>query len=128
RYLAEVNLGYNGSEQFAPTRRFGFFPAVSLGWVLSNEKFLSGNPYITNLKLRTSYGKVGNDKMGGYRFLYLDDIQVGGGPLGSLGGGINLTLLANPNIGWEVATKHNYGIDLQLMHDLDITFDYFTEH
>ncbi|GAA4799196.1 TonB-dependent receptor [Olivibacter ginsenosidimutans] len=128
RYLAEVNLGYNGSEQFAPGHRFGFFPAVSLGWVLSNEKFLSNNRYVTNLKLRTSYGKVGNDQIETKRFLYQDNITMGSGPLSSLGGGVNIGLLGNPNIGWEVAKKQNYGIDLQLMHDLDITFDYFIEH
>ena len=70
RYLAEVNIGYNGSEQFAPGNRYGFFPAISLGWVASNEKFLRDNNTITNLKLRASYGKVGNDQMGSSRFLY----------------------------------------------------------
>src|SRR5690606_26585325 len=99
--------------------RFGFFPAVSVGWVVSNETFLSGSRVLTNLKLRASYGKVGNDKIGDHRFLYLDNITVGGGPLGSLGGGINQGLLANPNIGWEIATKQNYGVDLQLLNNLN---------
>jgi hypothetical protein len=98
RYLAEVNMGYNGSEQFAPGHRYGFFPAFSAGWVISNEHFLKNNRYITNLKLRASYGKVGNDKMGSARFLYQSDITLGdGGPLGSLGLGqtINQGLLGN---------------------------------
>ncbi|WP_353722004.1 SusC/RagA family TonB-linked outer membrane protein [Dyadobacter sp. 676] len=77
RYLAEVNMGYNGSEQFAPGHRYGFFPAFSAGWVISNERFLKNNRYITNLKLRASYGKVGNDKMGTARFLYQSDITLG---------------------------------------------------
>lgn len=68
RYLAEVNVGYNGSEQFAKGKRFGFFPAFSAGWVASNEAFLKDNDFITNLKLRASYGKVGNDKLGATRF------------------------------------------------------------
>ena len=85
RYLAEVDMGYNGSEQFAPGKRYGFFPAVSVGWVISNEDFLKDNPIITNLKLRASYGKVGNDQMGSARFLYQSNIYMGGGPLGSLG-------------------------------------------
>ncbi len=130
RYLAEVNLGYNGSEQFSPKKRFGFFPAFSAGWVLSNENFLKANRFLTNLKLRASYGKVGNDQMGGARFLYQSNITLGGGPLGSLGlgRGINQGLLGNPDLSWEVAKKQNYGVDLQLMGDLSLTFDYFVEH
>lgn len=130
RYLAEVNIGYNGSEQFAPDKRFGFFPAVSAGWVISNEDFMAGNPVVTTLKLRASYGKVGNDKMGNSRFLYQDNITMGGGPLGSLGRGqgVNQGLLGNPEITWEMAEKQNYGIDLSLFQDLTMAFDYFVEH
>lgn len=130
RYLAEVNMGYNGSEQFAPSSRFGYFPAVSAGWVVSNENFLKDNKIITSLKFRVSYGKVGNDQMGSARFLYQSNISLGGGPLGSLGlgRGINQGLLGNPNISWEVAEKQNYGVDLQLLKNLDITFDYFLEN
>lgn len=135
RYLAEINMGYNGSEQFAPSKRFGFFPALSLGWVLSNEAFLQENKTITNLKLRASYGKVGNDKIDDKRFLYQSDITVGGAILGSLGVGtdgqgssINQGLIGNPVITWETAEKQNYGIDLQLFGGLNITADYFKEH
>lgn len=130
RYLAEVNMGYNGSEQFAPSKRFGFFPAASVGWAVSNESFLKGNDIVTNLKLRASYGKVGNDKIGSARFLYQGNISMGGGPLGSLGlgQGVNQGLLGNPDITWEQALKQNYGVDLQLFRDLSITFDYFVEN
>ncbi|RAJ91072.1 TonB-linked SusC/RagA family outer membrane protein [Larkinella arboricola] len=130
RYLAEVNMGYNGSEQFAPGHRYGFFPAVSAGWVISNERFLKNNRLLTNLKLRASYGKVGNDKMGSSRFLYQSDITLGGsGPLGSLGLGqtINQGLLGNPNITWEIAQKQNYGLDAQLLGDLSLSVDVFKE-
>lgn len=130
RYLAEVNMGYNGSEQFAPGHRYGFFPAFSAGWVISNENFLKNNRFITNLKLRASYGKVGNDKMGSARFLYQSDITLGGsGPLGSLGLGqtINQGLLGNPNITWEIAKKQNYGVDLQVLRDLNLSVDVFKE-
>jgi TonB-linked SusC/RagA family outer membrane protein len=135
RYLAEFNMGYNGSEQFAPGKRFGFFPAASVGWVLSNENFLKNNRYITNLKFRASYGKVGNDILGASRevsprFLYQSNIVVGGGgPMSSLGLGqqINLGLLGNPGITWEVAEKQNYGMDFQLLGDLSLTVDYFKE-
>lgn len=130
RYLAEVNMGYNGSEQFAPGHRYGFFPAFSAGWIISNENFLKNNRYITNLKLRASYGKVGNDKMGSARFLYQSNITLGGdGPLGSLGLGqtINQGLLGNPNITWEIAKKQNYGLDLQILRDLNLSVDVFKE-
>lgn len=130
RYLAEVNLGYNGSEQFAPGHRFGFFPAVSAGWVISNEGFMQNHPVVTNLKLRGSYGEVGNDQMGTARFLYQSDITMGGGPLGSLGlgQGINQGLIGNPNITWEVARKQNYGLDLGLFDELSLAFDYYVEN
>lgn len=130
RYLAELNMGYNGSEQFAPGKRYGFFPAVSVGWVASNENFLKENSTITNLKFRASYGMVGNDQMGSTRFLYQSNITLGSGPLGSLGlgQGINQGLLGNPNITWEVAKKQNYGVDLQMLKNLDVSFDYFLEN
>jgi TonB-linked SusC/RagA family outer membrane protein len=135
RYLAEINLGYNGSEQFAPSNRYGFFPAASVGWVVSNEKFFEPISHtISNLKLRASYGKVGNDQFRNpdgtiARFLYLDNITVGAGPLSSLGRGqgIDQGLLGNPSLSWEVATKQNYGVELGLFTDLNISFDYFFE-
>lgn len=71
RYLAEFNAGYNGTENFAKGHRFGFFPAYSLGWVLSEESFFPENKIVTYVKIRGSYGEVGNDKIGGQRFLYL---------------------------------------------------------
>ncbi len=130
RYLGEVDMGYNGSEQFAPSKRYGFFPAISAGWVISNEDFLKESEIISSLKLRASYGKVGNDKMGNARFLYQDNISMGGGPLGSLGlgQGVNQGLLGNPNLSWEVAKKQNYGVDLQLFSELGLSVDYFVEN
>ncbi len=130
RYFGEVDMGYNGSEQFAPSARYGFFPAMSVGWVVTNESFMADNKILTNLKLRASYGKVGNDKLGGLRFLYLDNIQMGGGPLGSLGRGqgIDQGLLGNPNISWEVAKKRNIGADFQLFSCLSGSVDVFKEN
>ena len=129
RYLAEVNIGYNGSEQFAKGHRFGLFPAFSAGWIVSNESFLKHNPVITNLKLRASYGKVGNDKLGGARFLYLSNISMGSGPIPSLGRGkgVNQGRLGNPNLSWEIAYKQNYGVDVQLWKELSLSFNYFKE-
>lgn len=130
RYLIEFNAGYNGSEQFQRDQRFGFFPAISAGWVISNEKFMKSQQIISNLKLRASYGKVGNDKIGSERFLYMDNLSVvNGGFSGSLGQGkyINENLLGNPLITWETAFKQNYGIEMTLFKDLSITGDLFFE-
>lgn len=130
RYFGEFNMGYNGSEQFAPTNRFGFFPAFSVGWLASNEEFLKENTILTYLKLRGSYGKTGNDKIGGQRFLYLDNIQMyGGGPLPSLGRGqfISFGLLGNPYLSWEESWKKNIGIDFGIIKDFRASFDYFNE-
>ncbi|MDD2437243.1 MAG: TonB-dependent receptor [Massilibacteroides sp.] len=129
KYLAEANIGYNGSEQFAPSKRFGFFPAFSLGYIVSNESFLKDNDILTWLKLRGSWGKVGNDQMGDYRFLYQDNITVGGGTsTGGLGGKtISEGLLGNKNITWELAKKLNIGVEIGLLRDFKLSFDYFSE-
>ncbi|MGV8094311.1 MAG: SusC/RagA family TonB-linked outer membrane protein [Mangrovibacterium sp.] len=130
RYLAEVNLGYNGSEQFAPGNRFGFFPAFSAGWVVSNETFLKDNPILTYLKLRASYGKVGNDKMGGTRFLYISELyQSGGGMISSLGYGNQIYhgRIGNEKLQWEVAEKQNYGLEFKLFNNLSLSFDKYFE-
>ncbi|WFB62817.1 TonB-dependent receptor [Sphingobacterium sp. WM] len=137
RYLAEVNMGYNGSEQFSPTKRFGFFPAFSVGWIVSNESFMPKTDWLNNLKLRASYGEVGNDQMGGTRFLYQTKNYLGAGPLGSLatipgsnstaGQGIIQGLIGNPYVTWELAKKQNYGVDLSLFNDLNVAFDYYIE-
>lgn len=130
RYFAEFNMGYNGSEQFKKGRRFGFFPAVSAAWLISNEAFIKGNSAITNLKVRVSYGLVGNDRLGNRRFLYLDDIQVvSGGYSSSLGLGqqVDIRLLRNEALQWEVARKTNVGLDLGLFNALEVVFDVFHE-
>ena len=129
RYLLDANMGYNGSEQFSPKNRFGFFPSFAVGWVVSNENFLKGNKVITNLKLRASYGKVGSDKIGDNRFLYLSNhtySSSGGVAVGGYGP-IYENRPGNYNLQWEVSKKQNYGIDLQLWSDWSITFDYFIE-
>ncbi|MFB9054642.1 SusC/RagA family TonB-linked outer membrane protein [Formosa undariae] len=130
KYMAEANLGYNGSEQFAEGNRFGFFPAGSLGWVVSNEPFMESVDFISKLKFRASYGKVGSDKIGGNRFLYQDAWNI------TTSGNINTisdyaayeTLIGNPGITWEVAYKQNYGMELGLFNnDLSLSVDVFRE-
>jgi TonB-linked SusC/RagA family outer membrane protein len=130
RYLAEVNFGYNGSEQFAPDNRFGSFPAFSVGWVPSNEKFLKENRIITHLKFRASYGIVGNDKLGNNRFLYQSFITMGGGEIPGLGYGqsVQQGKMGNEELQWEKAEKKNIAFDLRLFNDLSLTVDIYNEH
>ncbi len=131
RYFAEFNAGYNGSEQFEKTRRFGFFPAVSGAWIVSNEKFWKQNNIINTLKLRGSYGEVGNDRIGDSRFLYLDDIAVGGGGLSpSLGNGNKITInqLKNDLVQWEVAKKANIGVEIGFLQSFTLVVDLFNEN
>lgn len=128
-YLLEFNAGYNGSEQFAKGKRFGFFPAFSAGWVISEESFFNFRNTVDYLKIRGSIGQVGNDRIGGRRFLYLDNIQLGGGGIGNLGRGqtIAINSLRNENLQWEVANKANIGIDANLFKDFSLTLDIFKE-
>ena len=131
KYFGEFSAGYNGSEQFAKGKRFGFFPAISGGWVISSEPFFKNIKSIGLLKLRGSYGLVGNDRLGSTRFLYLDNIQVGGGGYSSsLGGGqvINTSLLKNEDLTWEVSKKANLGIEIGFLNSFNLIVDLFTEN
>ncbi|HTF29731.1 MAG TPA: SusC/RagA family TonB-linked outer membrane protein, partial [Flavitalea sp.] len=124
RYLAEFNMGYNGTENFAPGKRFGSFPAVSAGWIVSNEPFFKENKWITFVKLRGSYGEVGNDQIGGSRYLYLPNTWVtnasgywfgnsNGSALNPSFSGAAESALGNPVITWERAKKTNVSADLK---------------
>ncbi len=140
KYLAEYNMGYNGSENFPKGLRFGFLPAYSLGWVISNESFFPKNDIFTYLKLRGSVGKVGNDNVtvNGVtrRYLYLPNTwnYSGGYYFGTLAdrnniGGAEEGTVGNPNVTWETATKRNFGFESKFFRQkLAITFDYFNEH
>ena len=137
RYLAEFNVGYNGSENFHPDRRFGFFPAGSLGWVVSDESFFRPlKSVVSFLKFRASWGLVGNDKIGGSRFMYLADpytvnstganfgIENSSWYSGAFESGHN-----NPNVTWEKAFKQDYGVDMNFLDNrLSASFDYYMEH
>ncbi len=130
KYFAEFDAGYNGSEQFAKGRRFGFFPAVSGAWVISNEKFWENIKAINSLKIRGSYGEVGNDRIGNDRFLYLDDIAVnGGGYSASLGLGqrIQINQLKNAALQWEVAKKADIGLEVGFLNSFSLIVDVFKE-
>ena len=149
RYFIEMNLGYNGSENFPPGKRYGLFPAFSAGWVLSDEPWLNSPEWLKILKIRGSYGTVGNDQIGGDRFLYITEFGPGGtlshagaatifpsgyyfgttngGTLGA--GGHNEIRVGNEYVTWEKAKKANVGFDLSLFHNnaVNLTFDYFYE-
>lgn len=136
RYLLDVNMGYNGSENFAKgSTRFGLFPSVSVGWVLSEEKFMKRQQTISFLKLRVSYGVVGNDKISNDRFLYIDGVWSMdndgynfGTDITSKEPSANEGKLGNPMVTWEKSYKQNYGIDMKLFNDrLSFTADYFNE-
>ncbi len=146
RYLVEFNIGYNGSENFAPDKRFGTFPAGSFGWVASEESFFEPlKPVVSFLKFRYTIGKVGNDRYGNndVRFLYLPDpYEVNNGTLINRDGhafifGINNSTASlaafessknNQDVTWETAVKTNFGIDANFFDDrLRTTFDYFHE-
>ncbi len=137
RYLAEVNLGYNGTENFAPGKRFGFFPAFSLGWVVSDEPFFPKNNVLTFMKARGSFGEVGNDKIGGDRFLYRQASYTYTanfyqfGEYGSNQTGYQAGLegkIGNTDLIWEKARKTNVGVDLAFWKDkFKATVEYFNE-
>lgn len=138
RYFAEFNFGYNGSERFASNERYGFFPSFGLGYMISNEKFWKplGNT-INKLKLKFTYGWVGNDAIGDSndRFFYLSNVNMDDGDKGQSFGtnwgnninGITVTRYANELISWEKARKMNIGFELSLFNKLDIQADFFTE-
>ena len=118
KYLLETDMGYNGSENFPKGKRFGFFPSVSAGWVISNESFWKTD-FINMLKIRGSYGRVGNDQIGGNRFLFLTTINRNGlsYPFGNdqqYSPGFDEAAIGNPDVTWEVATKSDLGLDLEL--------------
>lgn len=133
KYLMEFNFGYNGSENFAPGKRYGFFPAGSIGWVVSEEEFMKKAFWIDFLKVRASYGLVGSDNVSS-RFPYLAFYGGGSGydfgnNFGTNVGGTSEGNLANANLTWEKARKLNVGIDFTTLNQrLALTIDAFYEY
>lgn len=136
KYLFEFNFGYNGSERLAKGDRFEFFPAASIGWVVSSEKFWKPiEKYVNFFKLRASYGLVGSDQFNGNapHFLYQNSIGIGSGHSFWTGlptsetsrKGPAFWTLAISNAGWEHVKKFDFGIDMKLFDQVNITFDYF---
>lgn len=133
KYLMEFNFGYNGSENFAPGKRYGFFPAGSIGWVVSEEEFMKKASWIDFLKVRASYGLVGSDNVSS-RFPYLAFYGGGSGydfgnNFGTNVGGTSEGNLANANLTWEKARKLNVGINFTTLNQrLALTIDAFYEY
>lgn len=139
RYFVEANFGYNGSERFAKNERWGFFPSGGVGWVVSNEAFFEPiKDYISKLKLKATYGVVGNDEIGSGedRFFYLSDLNMSNKDRGSSFGdnygysrpGISINRYEDPFITWEISHKLNIGLELNLMNSLELQVDYFRDH
>ena len=140
KYLAEFNFGYNGTERLDKGKRFEFFPAMSLGWVVSSEKFWQPlEKYVDYFKVRGSYGLVGSDETGSYdgaaHFLYVNNVNLGGGGSYSTGPtyssiykkGPSINSYAVQNAHWERVKKMDIGVDMKLFNQVDITFDYFCD-
>ena len=134
RYISEFNFGYNGSENFAKGKRFGFFPSIALGWLVSEEQFMEPiRNVISKLKLRASVGTVGNDNIGGRRFAYITTInsKANGYNWGYTGDtyrdGVQEGEVGVGNLTWEKALKTNIGIEIGLWNELDFQLDLFKE-
>ena len=139
RYFAELNFGYNGSERFAKNERFGLFPSVGFGYIISNEKFFEPlKNVVSKLKLKGTYGVVGNDQIGSDtdRFFYLSEVNLNDGGRGMSFGtdfnysknGVSISRYEDPFITWERSYKQNYGIELGLFNKLELQVDYFREN
>lgn len=137
RYFAEFNFGYNGSERFSNKHRWGFFPSIGAAWVISNEPFFKdAKKVVSNLKLRYSYGIVGNDNIGSSsdRFYYLSSVSFtdGNAVFGDKSQtkipGVTVDRYANEDIGWETSYKQNLALELGLFGKLDLITDFYKEH
>lgn len=132
KYFIEGNFGWNGSENFASGKRFGFFPAVALGWYISEEPFWEGiKKVLPKFKLRGSIGTVGNDKLGSTRFAYITEVVNGASyNFGSVSTynpvtGLTEGKFGAPNLTWETETKRDVGLEINLLGSIDINIDYF---
>jgi TonB-linked SusC/RagA family outer membrane protein len=140
RYFTEFNFGYNGSERFAANHRYGFFPSAGVAWSISNEDFWDNyRPVVNNLKLRYSYGLIGNDRIGTNedRFFYLSRVNMSDGERAARFGininneslnGVSVTRYANSDITWETSLKQNYAVELGLWNKVNLVAEYFSEY
>ncbi|CAM3924510.1 TonB-dependent receptor [Mucilaginibacter galii] len=137
RYFLEFNFGYNGTERFSSNHRYGFFPTIGGSWIVSEEKFWGNKLYdiVTRLKLRGSYGTVGNDQIGNQRFYYLSDVNLNGGNPATFGtnngytrNGVVINNYANTDITWETSRQLNLGIEATFFKNLNIVAEVYKYH
>jgi len=135
KYLFEANGAYNGSEQFGPDYRFAFFPSVSAGWAISNEEFMKSLKFLDLLKVRASWGRIGDDALGGPRWPFRDSYLYGNNtPMGSPAIATPYTIyrigtMGNPNLSWETVEKQNLGIEYSFFKgDISGNIDIFRDH
>lgn len=135
KYLLEGNLRYDGSSRFAPAHRWGLFPSFSAGWRISEEAFMRNQHILSNLKLRGSWGKLGNDRITNNidiptLYGYIPTLSLGSNYYfnGAVSPGAAQTALSNPDITWETAKKTDIGLEAGFLHNrLNVEFDYFNE-
>lgn len=139
RYMAEFNFGYNASERFSSKHRWGFFPSAGIAWNIANESFVKNVSFIDKLKVRFSYGLVGNDELtnwfdyGEERFFYMDMMNMNAGEIlfgtdyGKQYNTVAITRYANPDISWEKSYKSNLAWEIGLFNDLSIELDFFRD-
>ena len=139
RYFIEFNFGYNGSERFAKNERFGFFPSIGIGYIVSNEKFFEPlKNSVNKLKLKATYGLVGNDAIGSAedRFFFLSEVNLNDNNVGGVFGtkydyfrsGVSVARYENDQIKWEIAKKYNLGLEIGMFNALNINVDFFGEY
>ena len=134
KYLVDFNAAYNGSDRFSAGHRYGLFPAIGAGWVISEEEWFRNlfEKSVDHLKIRSSFGIVGSDVAMGDRYLYNQIYEVGDtyyfGDRAMNWQGYREGALGNDNVTWEKARKFDIGIDLNLWNSVSITFDYFYDH
>ncbi len=129
KYLFTALMRADGSSRFGTNNKYGYFPSVSVGWVLTEEQFLRRNPVINFLKFRGSYGVNGNDRIGDFRYVS----TVGGGRSYTFGtsndlvNGVSPNAIANPDLRWEETTEINIGFDAKVFKQFSVTLDYFNK-
>lgn len=132
-YFIEGNFGYNGTPNFPKGERFNFFPSIAVGWVPSNYQYIKDHfAFLSMLKIRYSFGAVGNDQVDGGRFPYLTEVgEATGYSFGNKGentiGGLTETKIGSENLVWERAIKHNIGLDMTFGDRVSLTVDYFRD-
>src|SRR5690606_36074407 len=139
RYFVEFNFGYNGSERFHESKRFGFFPSAGLAWSISNERFFDPiRDVVTNLRLRGTYGIIGQDAIGAAtdRFFYLSEVDLNNSGRGAAFGtdntysrtGIHVSRYPNEDITWETSAKTNFALEIGLFDKFNFIGEYFSEY